>query len=112
MKEIKIENLTNLKKVVEELNAPKVYEFEGVKEEFESPFNFVIKERDDIFKGCIAIYDTNEEYDYNYAENMSCITGHSCSDTIRPRLEAALEKDLGKEYYLEQQDSIIMFIAK
>lgn len=100
MKKIKIEKLTNLKKAVEELNAP--VEFKG--EKLESSFDFVIKERNDIFNGCVAVYDRNENYTYNYCDYFG-------RDTIRPRLERALEKDLGKEYYLEQQDTVIMYIA-
>ena len=100
MKKIKIEKLTNLKKVINKLNAP--IEING--EKIESPYDFTIKERNDIFNGCVAIYDRNENYTYNYCDYYG-------RDTIRPQLEEALEKDLGKEYYLEQEDSVIMFIA-
>lgn len=113
MKEVKIESLKNLKKVVDDLNATKVYEFEeGEPEEFESPFHFVIKKRDDLYKGAIAIYDENEEYDINYSENMSYLTGHSYTDTIKEKLENAIQKDLkSKDAYLEHYDSVIMVIA-
>ena len=113
MKEIKIESLKNLKKVITDLNATKVYEFEeGESEEFESPFHFVIEKRDDLYKGAIAIYDENEEYDINYSENMSYLTGHSCTKNIKEKLENAIKKKKKtKDAYLEHYDSVIMVIA-
>ena len=112
MKKIKIENLKNLKKVIEDLNAPKTYEFEGEKETFENPFDFVVEERNDLYQGAIAIYDRNEEYNIDYEENMSCLLERSFTDNIRPKLEEAIRKDLNdKDAYLEQYDSVLMTIA-
>lgn len=110
-KKLKVENLKNLKKVIEELNAPRSFEFEGKVETYDSPFDFVIKQRDDLYPGAIAIYDRNEEYNIDYEENMSCLLGTSFTDDILPKLEEAVQKDLGKEYYIERYDSVIMYIA-
>ena len=114
MKKIKIEKLKNLRKVIDKLNAPRTFEFEGETETYESPFEFVIKERTDINEDktpSIAIYDRNEEYNIDYEENMSCLLGHHYEDDILPQLENAIKKDLGNEYYIEHYDSVLMYIA-
>ena len=112
MKKLKVENLKNLRKVIEELNAPKSYDIDGTIETFDSPFNFVIKQRNDLYEGAIAVYDRNEEYNIDYEENMSCLLGTNFTDDILPKLEDAIKEDLkNPDAYLEHYDSVIMTIC-
>lgn len=112
MKKIKIEKLKNLKKVIEELNSPKTFTWDdGTIDTYESPFEFVIKQRNDLYDGAIAVYDVNEFYSIDYEEELSSLCGHYVSDDILPQLEDALKRDLGPNVYLEHYDSVIMTIA-
>lgn len=115
----KLENLKNLNAVIEELNADKVYDFEGEKETIESPYHFVTRINEE--ENCIEVFDENEEYNIDYVENMNCLN-YDCSlefgykyepqteDEIHTKLEEAVKKDFGKDYYLEWYDSVVMQI--
>jgi len=120
MKNLKVENLKNLKKVIEELNQPTYDEDLG---KIESLFHFVIKERTDLSGHSeIVVYDENECYNIDYEEELNALSYEAAKefgfefvpqkDTILPKLEEAIRKDLkNPDAYLEHYDSVIMTIC-
>lgn len=105
---------TNLEKAIEELNAPYVWE-DG--ETDPSMFKFCYN----VHKNYITIYDENEYYNIDYLENSNCLA-YECSlefgykfepeteDKVHEKLERAIKKDLGKDKYLEWEDSVVMSV--
>lgn len=110
-----MKELKNLKKIVEELNAPTVYE-DGFT--CESVFDFKIREGEYGWQ----IYDSNEQYNIDYLEELNANL-YDCAmefgfpykpakeDDIYNELLAAVQKDFGKDYYLEWEDSVVMNIT-
>lgn len=113
-----MKNLKNLKKVIERLNAPKEYNYDGEIEICESSFNFKLEERN----GELVLFDENENYYIDYLEECNQLM-YDCSrefgfefepqsiDKIHEELEEAIKKDLGKESYLEWLDPVVMLIV-
>ena len=112
--------MTNLTKVLAELNAPRTFEFEGETETFDSPFNFVTRETDD---GRLEVFDSNEAYwiDYDYdsfvgmcdlAEEFGFERPTEMTDSVHDKIEQAIKLDLGDDAYLEWQNSVVMLIAQ
>lgn len=114
-----MKNLKNLQKTIEKLNKPTMIEFEDGIEMFESEFNFQIEERN----GNLVIYDKNENYNIDYLENLNDeLTSildefefgkfePETVDKIHEELEEAIKKDLGKDAFLEWEDSVVMIIC-
>jgi hypothetical protein len=108
--------LTNLQKVINELNAP----FELMGNMKESQFNFTIEEND----GKIYIYDRNECYYIYYADDMLEMLGDIASefehefdstnyeDSVSKKLNDAIKKDFGEDAYIEWVDNVVMVIGQ
>lgn len=89
--------LTNLEKVLNELNQDKIID----DEKFESEFHFEYK----IDGNLLYIYDTNENYSYSYEQDMNDslyelalefgFTHTYQKDTVMPKIEKAIKDDLG-----------------
>lgn len=114
-----MKELKNLKKTIEELNAPTVYEDEELGSwTDESLFDFQIRETEDGYQ----IYDANEQYNIDYLEEVNC-SAEQCAwefgfefepiteDDIYEKLMKAIKKDLGEDYYLEWDDGVVMNIT-
>lgn len=106
-----VENMENLKKVIEELNAPN--EIDGVT--YESPYDFKIKDN--------KIYDVNECYNIDWLEEQNCLMYDASqefgfefepmsSDTIHDKLLEAVKKDFGEDSYLEWENNVVMVIVE
>lgn len=107
---------TNLDEVIKELNAPTIYE-DG--EIMESEFEFEYR----IINNVIELYDKNENYNYNYLDNLNSISRDVCwefgfdfepitEDEVMEKLLKAVKKDFGNETFIEWQDYTIMNIVK
>lgn len=110
-----MKELKNLKKVIEELNAPIVYE-DGFTTD--ALFDFKIRETENGWQ----IYDSNEYYNIDYLETLNaemyeCGMEFGCKfatiteDNVYEKLMKAIKKDFGKDYYLEWEDSVVMNIT-
>ena len=110
-----MKELKNLKKAIEELNSPTVYE-DG--ETMDSMFEFKIREGEHGWQ----IYDCNEYYNIDYLEEVNAIMYDAAmefgfkyepcrEDEVHDKLLAAVQKDLGTDYYLEWEDSVVMNVA-
>lgn len=120
---IKRRKLKNLKKVIDELNAPVLIpdiEEEETQEkksflEVPSQFAFVLDSDN-------TIYDANEEYTINYEEDLRYLYADlayefggfsilEVYDSIKPKLEEGLKKDLGPDAYLEWESNTRLIIC-
>ena len=112
MKKIKsVEDLKELRKVVEELNAP-------YNEDIESNFNFQL----DFDGDCVRIWDRNETYNINYVDEMNSLMYDAHlefglpgefkpaeEDEIKEKLDNALRKDLEDEdVFFDWEDSLML----
>lgn len=106
--------LENLKKTIEELNADTVFE-DG--ESMPSMFNFSYH----VHKNYITLYDENEYYNIDYLENLNYELSYAAEefgfeyepeteDEIFEKLTKAIQKDLGKDKYIEWEDSVAMSV--
>lgn len=118
MKETKkiksVEDFKELRKVVDELNAP--YD-----EDIESNFNFSL----DFDGDCIRIWDKNETYNINYLDEMNSLMYDAHlefglsgefklteEDEIKEKLDNALRKDLNKEdIFFNWEDSLVLIVG-
>ena len=116
---MKQNELKNLKKVINELNSSSLYEYDGEIEVYESQFKFKLEER----KEGLVLFDENENYNIDYLEELNCSMYDLSNefgfefipetiDEIHKKLENALKKDLGNEFFLEWQDTVTMLICK
>lgn len=113
-----MKNLKNLKKVIEKLNAPKEYNYDGEIEVYKSSFNFKLEKREE----GLVVFDENENYYIDYLDEINSLM-YDCSkefgfefkrqtvDEIHEELEEAIKKDLGKESYLEWLNPVVMLIV-
>lgn len=106
--------LENLKKTIEELNADTVFE-DG--ESMSSMFDFCYH----VHKNYITIYDTNEYYNMDYLEELNSEMYYAAQefgfkyepereDEIFNKLTKAIQKDLGKDKYIEWEDNVVMSV--
>lgn len=106
--------LENLKKTIEELNADTVFE-DG--ESMPSMFDFTYKVEDNH----VRIYDANEYYNIDYLENLNYELSDAAEefgfkyepiteDEVHDKLTKAIQKDLGKDKYLEWEDYVVMSV--
>lgn len=118
MKETKkiksVEDFKELRKVVDELNAP--YD-----EDIESNFNFSL----DFDGDCIRIWDRNETYNINYLDETNSLMYEAHlefglpgefkpteEDEIKEKLDNALRKDLEKEdVFFDWEDSLVLIVG-
>lgn len=116
-----MKKLTNLEKVIKELNAPTVYEDDEV---FESQFDFTYRIQNNAYgQTCIYVYDKNENYyiDYAYDNHIQMLdlarefgfkVDKNWDDEIHNRLNAAIKKDLGDDIYFEWNDNVVLVAVK
>lgn len=106
--------LENLKKTIEELNADTIFE-DG--ESMPSMFDFTYEVADNH----VRIYDTNEYYNMDYLENLNYELSYAAEefgfkyepkteDEIFEKLTKAIQKDLGKDKYIEWEDEVVMSV--
>lgn len=118
---MKQKDLKNLKKAIKELNSSTTVEWEdGSKDVFESDFEFTLEKRN----GQLVIYDKKENYHIDYVENLNYELSalmyefefekliEESEDKIYNQLEEAVKKDLGKDYFLDWENSVVMVITK
>ena len=110
-----MKKLTHLNETIKELNAPSVIDGET----FESQFEFTLIEENDR----LYLFDTKENYYIDYLEEQNSLMYDlswefgfkfeaETVDKIHEKLEKAIQKDLGKDAYLEWQDSVKMLIVE
>ena len=119
-----MKKLVNLEKAIKELNAPTVFE-DG--EEMDSLFDFeyeITKGNNEWNYGIpmVRVYDTNERYSIDYVEEMNGELYWASKefgfkyepireDNILKKLNAAIKKDLGTDYYFEWENNVVMSVV-
>lgn len=116
-----MKKLTNLEKVIAELNAPTVWEDGEVDESrFDFTYRCVNHEYHNV--PIIEIYDRNECYYADYLEELNCLMYDAAQefgfkyepireDEIHNKLNDAIKKDLGDDHYLEWEDNVVMSVV-
>ena len=105
---------SHLEELIKQLNSP--LDIDG--EEFESEFNFELKEED----GTLFLYDTKENYTINYEEDQYYMYQEFVAefggrmpevlDKITPQIIEAVKADFGKDAYVEWENNVRMIIVK
>jgi len=111
--------LPHLDALIEKLNAPMEFEFDGKKETEPSLYRFTYR----VEGNSLKIYDENEEYTSNYEEDLYFMRldiaqefgfpkpkREDCIDKIHPKIEKALKEDGFGNEVLEWENNVIMSI--
>lgn len=116
-----MKKLTNLEKVIAELNTPTVLDDGDV---LDSMFDFTYKCVNHEYHNVpvIEIYDRNEYYNIDYLEELNSEMYYAAQefgfkykpireDEIHDKLNAAIKKDLGNDHYLEWENNVVMSVV-